>query len=407
MDFEKKENSADVTPDSPIDLSQLSTRCRNVDLTNRSVSESCLAPTAAVAAKKRRIHGFKDPLPPAPAPLMSEHSAADSLKYRSMSHADIAGYRTPWLSAEVTESSSTTSRIPAAKTSAQTVEIPTAAAAAAATTLSAAETLKFRCMSESRLAGPGHTAFHPAATAIFGNSASAGGRSRNLGATSNSDLLRAATDNSQLEFLLRRTHSESVLPTSRSGEMAGSAAIEFILRQQLMLQHLFPHQQSTQDGSDPGSGSSSSSSSASYLPSATNWLFNLYGYGCLPFLSASQQQQIATDPATGSGQISGGPSSPAVGAVSVSGSDGEGEMEEEDMETGEFSHGKKRSPRALTGKHVKLGTGASPVVLSKLRLKVQESQRMKLVKKSMPSGSAFASAAAAKKNGSKLKSRAK
>lgn len=209
MDFEKKENSADVTPDSPIDLSQLSTRCRNVDLTNRSVSESCLAPTAAVAAKKRRIHGFKDPLPPAPAPLMSEHSAADSLKYRSMSHADIAGYRTPWLSAEVTESSSTTSRIPAAKTSAQTVEIPTTAAAA--TTLSAAETLKFRCMSESRLAGPGNTAFHPAA--IFGNSASAGGRSRHLGATSNSDLLRAATDNSQLEFLLRRTHSESVLPT--------------------------------------------------------------------------------------------------------------------------------------------------------------------------------------------------
>jgi hypothetical protein len=209
MDFEKKENSADVTPDSPIDLSQLSTRCRNVDLTNRSVSESCLAPTAAVAAKKRRIHGFKDPLPPAPAPLMSEHSAADSLKYRSMSHADIAGYRTPWLSAEVTESSSTTSRIPAAKTSAQIVEIPTAAAAA--TTLSAAETLKFRCMSESRLAGPGNTAFHPAA--IFGNSASAGGRSRHLGATSNSDLLRAATDNSQLEFLLRRTHSESVLPT--------------------------------------------------------------------------------------------------------------------------------------------------------------------------------------------------
>jgi hypothetical protein len=209
MDFEKKENSADVTPDSPIDLSQLSTRCRNVDLTNRSVSESCLAPTAAVAAKKRRIHGFKDPLPPAPAPLMSEHSAADSLKYRSMSHADIAGYRTPWLSAEVTESSSTTSRIPAAKTSAQTVEIPPAAAAA--TTLSAAETLKFRCMSESRLAGPGNTAFHPAA--IFGNSASAGGRSRHLGATSNSDLLRAATDNSQLEFLLRRTHSESVLPT--------------------------------------------------------------------------------------------------------------------------------------------------------------------------------------------------
>jgi hypothetical protein len=34
-----------------------------------------------------------------------------------------------------------------------------------------------------------------------------------LGTTSSSDLLRAATDNSQLEFLLRRTNSESVLPS--------------------------------------------------------------------------------------------------------------------------------------------------------------------------------------------------
>lgn len=208
MDFEKKETrvsmreSAEVTPDSPIDLSQLSSRCRSVDLTNRSVSESCLAPTAAVAAKKRRIHGFKDPLPP-PAPLMADHSAADSLKYRSMSHADIAGYRTPWLSAEVTESSSSSRILP--KTSAAApVEIPTAAA------LSAAETLKFRCMSESRLGGPGNTAFHP--TSVLGNGTS-GGRSRNLGTASSSDLLRAATDNSQLEFLLRRTNSESVLPS--------------------------------------------------------------------------------------------------------------------------------------------------------------------------------------------------
>ena len=215
MNFEKKENSkdrvsmlaesADATRDSPIDLSQLSTRCRNVDLANRSASESCLAPTAAVAAKKRRIQGFKDPLPP-PAPLMVDHSAADSLKYRSMSHADIAGYRTPWLSSETTEFSS--SRIASSSktsTGAAPVEMPTAAAA-----LSDAETLKFRCMSESRLAGPGKTALHP--TAVLGNSSSAG-RSRNLGATSNSDLLRAAADNSQLEFLLRRTHSESVLPS--------------------------------------------------------------------------------------------------------------------------------------------------------------------------------------------------
>lgn len=213
MDFEKKENRvsmsecAQVTPDSPIDLSQLSSRCRSVDLTNRSVSESCLAPTAAVAAKKRRIHGFKDPLPP-PAPLMADHTmtAADSLKYRSMSHADIAGYRTPWLSAEVTESSS--SRIPS-QTSASAAPVAEFSTAAAA--LSVAETLKFRCMSESRLAGPGNAAFHP--TTIFQGNSTSGGRSRNLGTTSSSDLLRAATDNSQLEFLLRRTNSESVLPS--------------------------------------------------------------------------------------------------------------------------------------------------------------------------------------------------
>jgi hypothetical protein len=73
------------------------------------------------------------------------------------------------------------------------------------------------------------------------------------------------------------------------------------MRQQLMLQHLFA-QPSQQDGSDPGSGSSSSSSS-SYLSSAPNWLLGIYGYGYTQLLQASQQQQIAADPATGSGQV--------------------------------------------------------------------------------------------------------
>ncbi|XP_032784160.2 uncharacterized protein LOC116921904 isoform X1 [Daphnia magna] len=396
MDFEKMESSrncvvmddgpVDGTPDSPIDLSQLSTRCRSVDLTNRSVSESCLAPAAAVAAKKRRIHGFKDPLPP---PALAEHSAADSLKYRSMSHADIAGYRTPWLSGDLPESKPANLSAPAEKST-------------ATSSASAAETLKFRCMSESRLAGSGNTTFHPATHS--GNSSSS-----RKHFTSNSDLLRTATDNSQLEFLLRRTASESVLPSSRSGEPAGSAAMEMLMRQQQMIQHHYQQLlvQQQQDGSE--AGSSSSSSSSSYLSSASPWLLGLFGYGYTQMLQsfqAAQQQQIATDPATGSGQISGGPSSPAV-AASISGSDGEGEMEEEDMDAGGFSHGKKRSPRALTGKHVKLGTGASPTTLNTLRLKIQERQRMKLVKKSIPSGSAFASAAAAKKNGTKLKSRAK
>ena len=221
---------------------------------------------------------------------------------------------------------------------------------------------------------------------------------------------------------------------SRSGEPSGSA-MEMLMRQQQMIQQHYQQLLIQQDGSsDPGS--SRSSSSSSYLSSASPWLLGLFGYTqMLQSFQAAQQQQIATDPATGSGQvciqycnngiffffffvqnihenvidggqISAGPSSPAV-AASISGSDGEGEMEEEDMDAGGFSHGKKRSPRALTGKHVRLGTGASPTTLHTLRLKIQERQRMKLVKKSIPSASAFASAAAAKKNGSKLKSRAK
>jgi hypothetical protein len=45
------------------------------------------------------------------------------------------------------------------------------------------------------------------------------------------------------------------------------------------------------------------SSSSSYLSSAANWIQGIYGFSCLPFLPTFQQQQIATDPATGSGQV--------------------------------------------------------------------------------------------------------
>lgn len=77
-------------------------------------------------------------------------------------------------------------------------------------------------------------------------------------------------------------------------------------------------------------------------------------------------------------------------AASASGSDGEGAPEddddlldtEEDLEDGGFNghhngHGKKRSPRALTGKHVRLGTGASPQTLNTLRLKILERKERK------------------------------
>lgn len=201
---------APAAPDSPIDLSQLSTRYRSVDLTNRSVSESCLAPAAA-AAKKRRIQGFKDPLPPPS--LVAEHRAADTLKYRSMSHADIAGYRTPWLSGDLPDSAATLNKIQPKASIASHVE-----KSASALPTAAAESLKFRCMSDSRLGGAGHvssssssssSAFHPTVSSA-GISGASSGRKTFM---SNSDLLRAATDNSQLEFLLRRTASESFLPS--------------------------------------------------------------------------------------------------------------------------------------------------------------------------------------------------
>ena len=37
----------------------------------------------------------------------------------------------------------------------------------------------------------------------------------------------------------------------------------------------------------------------------------------------------------------------------------------------------KRAPRAMTGRHVRTGTGASPSTLQTLRLKIEERQRLK------------------------------
>lgn len=78
-------------------------------------------------------------------------------------------------------------------------------------------------------------------------------------------------------------------------------------------------------------------------------------------------------------------------------------MEEDDDLTA-FPAGKKRSPRALTGKHVRLGTGASPTTLHTLRLKIQERQRMKNSggKKGLASNSS-----GSKLKSNKLKARAK
>lgn len=82
--------------------------------------------------------------------------------------------------------------------------------------------------------------------------------------------------------------------------------MEMLMRQQQMIQHHYQQLliQQQQDGSEPGS--SSSSSSSSYLSSASPWLLGLFGYGYTQMLQsfqAAQQQQITTDPATGSGQV--------------------------------------------------------------------------------------------------------
>ena len=79
--------------------------------------------------------------------------------------------------------------------------------------------------------------------------------------------------------------------------------MEMLMRQQQMIQQHYQQLLIQQDGSsDPGS--SSSSSSSSYLSSASPWLLGLFGYTqMLQSFQAAQQQQIATDPATGSGQV--------------------------------------------------------------------------------------------------------
>ena len=137
-------------------------------------------------------------------------------------------------------------------------------------------------------------------------------------------------------------------------------------QQQVLLQH-----QQGELGAD--AGSSSSSTSSFYLP-AVHWLYNLQLIQSLQVAQHQQTMATVNNPVAGSGHISNGSNSPAV-APSASGSDGEGGELEEDLEepTEEGQAGfqlKRRSPRALTGKHVRVGTGASPATLAALKHKV-------------------------------------
>lgn len=146
-------------PDSPIDLSQLSTRrCGPSDLTARSASESCLAPRPGPSGSIKRRRTSPKELPP----LLEHH--------RSISSAELVGYRTP---------------------------LPPAAAPLPPPLMDAA---KMRCMSESRLASR-----NPAENHLPKSSASS--RAAPPAAAV------STAESAQLEFLLRRTASESLLPS--------------------------------------------------------------------------------------------------------------------------------------------------------------------------------------------------
>ena len=119
--------------------------------------------------------------------------------------------------------------------------------------------------------------------------------------------------------------------------------------------------------------------------------------GCIFLLFWRQFQQVAVD------------ASSPVPSASSSDDEGDGAGGGGGGVGGVHPHGKRRSPRALTGKHVRLGTGASPTTLHTLRLKIEERQRMKL--KSIPASwntSANNRGGHNKKSaGAKVKSRAK
>lgn len=160
-------------PDSPIDLSQLSTRRCSTNLMDRSASESCLASSRPSSStpiiqqsniKRRRLDSSSK------LPTLLEH-------HRSVSSAELSGpnYRTPWSTPESGRAQPPLGPPPPPPPP--------------------VDSLRMRCMSESRLG----------AAQVVDN----GKRILPVG---NEEPER----NSQLEFLLRRTASESnVQPSSR------------------------------------------------------------------------------------------------------------------------------------------------------------------------------------------------
>jgi hypothetical protein len=191
--FEPDHSSQATQPvDSPIDLSQLSTRSRRpVDLTSRSASESCLASSSQVggSSKKRRTERLLLPPPPL-------------LEHRSVSHADLAGYRAPWLGADLVMAPSQSRQ--------QATTAPSVPSNRTERDL--AETLKFRCMSDSGLNPP---------TGNFYNTNNLQHHQQPQFQQQHHHHRQPEQSNSRhhqsadADFYLRRTISETVLPSSK------------------------------------------------------------------------------------------------------------------------------------------------------------------------------------------------
>jgi len=206
---------------------------------------------------------------------------------------------------------------------------------------------------------------------------------------------------------LPRSASESRLPASSSGANA-SDNMELLKQQQHLLQlryhayqQMLQQQQQQQQqpivsprvsptGTPAASPAGTSSAAASAAAAAgvgdvslTSPLLymGLFGFShMLQSLDAQTQylRQIA-NPQITSVPVFGGAPSPVL-------SGGSGSEEEEGDATGHAGSGKRRSPRALTGKHVRLGTGASQTTLETLRLMIQgRQQKLKSVPTNWPS----------------------
>ena len=154
--MDPKKAAINDQPDSPIDLSQLSTR--RSELTSRSASESCLAgrPGPSGSSKRRRAA----PKDASSLPPLLEH-------HRSVSSAELGTYRTPLPPPPLPPS-----------------ELPS----------------KIRCMSESRLG-----------VDIISRNSQQHHKIGGGGQSSSNHRTALPSDGTQLDFLLRRPASESFL----------------------------------------------------------------------------------------------------------------------------------------------------------------------------------------------------